>query len=266
MSIPSRMPVNKPRRSIAGGWGWLAFFIVLVPVGCAGPLALILLVTNETAKAALGYTSIALFMIGLTGTALMAWDLIRSKHRGILGVPEPADQPRVHWKGALLVTGLMAMAGGAIFVYGQINEAKIDAVTQPHQHLIDKVLSGPLPAARVGPPFGSRRLLLVNTASKKVDWLFFDLPASMRANTPEEVGLVVLLTAENRKVGQYGNGKPAYQTVVRAKFIDLETNASAPDKEFLGDEPPGSIPSRASMGIGRPPNAAIVEYLVESFR
>ena len=55
----------------------LGVFILLMPVGCIGPLSLILIIPGESAREILGPIAFVLFLAGLTGTILVAWDLAR---------------------------------------------------------------------------------------------------------------------------------------------------------------------------------------------
>jgi hypothetical protein len=58
---------------------WLVLFVLLMPVGCIGPLSFVRVVGGETAPQLLGITAFFLTLVGLVGTVLMALDLVRYK-------------------------------------------------------------------------------------------------------------------------------------------------------------------------------------------
>jgi hypothetical protein len=105
------------------------------------------------------------------------------------------------------------------------------------------------------------KMVLVDQASKEVDWTLFDLPDDLRATKPEEVVTVVLLNWRKGKVGDYEGGGAAYQQNVTVTVIDLATKTVLCYNEIYGGPPPQNIDSRSSEGTGSKPTKELVEYL-----
>lgn len=69
--------------------------------------------------------------------------------------------------------------------------------------------------------------------------LWFQLPADLRAATPEEVAAIVLVERFMPNVGYYsqGGGK-AYEFVVKIKVVEVASGQIIAEKEFRGSEVP----------------------------
>jgi hypothetical protein len=104
-------------------------------------------------------------------------------------------------------------------------------------------------------------MVVVDRASKDVDWLLFDLPSDLRASGPQDVATVVLLDWGKKQVDSYENGAPAYQQEVTVTVVDLATKAVIGQQHFVGGEPPQSIESSSSSGTGSKPTQEVVDYL-----
>lgn len=233
-------------------------------LGCAVILALPLIVVGTIlvrhAEKALEAAPTVEASEALLNQASRAHQVLSDSHA------EQPQQQTVNWKAASLLLGLMAVIGGAILLYGYVNKRRIDGATAAHQQLINTVLSRPAPTAKAQPPKGTRRLVLIDTETKKVDWAFFDLPDSMQAKNSDEADLAVLLSWDKRMVSQYANGKPGYQWAVRVRVIDPKGNAVVAETELLGGPPPGSIKSSDNMGLGSYPRQQVVDYLTTLWR
>jgi hypothetical protein len=169
------------------------------------------------------------------------------------------------WILVAIVVGVLAVALVVLLILQQIHQDKVDALTERHKSLIQKVLSDPVPTTTIQPPFDPKRLLVVNRETKKVDWALFELPDAMQARNPDDVDVIVLLSRIDQPVGQYTNNRPAYQVLVTIKVIDLKNRALAAQKEFLGGEAPKSIRPGDPLGRGSDPTRDAVDYLIKLY-
>ena len=105
-------------------------------------------------------------------------------------------------------------------------------------------------------------MIVVDTAAKDIDGVWYDLPDNLRAAKPEEVGTVVWVTWGKDQVDTYENGAPAYVQTCKVTVIDKQTQTVLWDsQQFRGDEPPMEIDFSASEGSGSKPTEQVVDYL-----
>lgn len=87
----------------------------------------------------------------------------------------------------------------------------------------------------------------------------FDLPRTLRATQPDQVGTVVWLKWSRKDRGKYRTGT-AYKVNCEVIIIDAEKRAVVARRPFEGGEPPSSVPA-GKDGYGALPTERIVEYL-----
>lgn len=87
------------------------------------------------------------------------------------------------------------------------------------------------------------------------------LPARLRAETPDEVGTVVLIESSSRKVGEYTGGEPAWQTVWKVSVADVGKGRVVGRALLLGRHPPYTADIEAGENYGPPPWDELVAYL-----
>lgn len=88
-----------------------------------------------------------------------------------------------------------------------------------------------------------------------------DLPGSLRAVDPEDVGTVVLVLEDWRKVGKYSGGEPAWQDVWRVSVVDLDRGRVVGRALLRGERPPYVADIEAGENYGPPPWDDLVAYL-----
>jgi len=128
------------------------------------------------------------------------------------------------------------------------------------------------PAKNEGPGKGDPQALLgkvngkvitVDLEKKEIDYLYFDLPNDLRAETPEDVGTVAQLQWGKHQLTdrQYTNGKPAFKQNCVVTLVDKATGNLIARQELWGGDPPSSIKSSQSEGTGSKPEKEVVDYL-----
>jgi len=94
---------------------------------------------------------------------------------------------------------------------------------------------------------GAGRAVVINMKTKKIDKeIYFGLPESPRARTPDEVATVVHVERKKVKVGTYTDGAAAYRNRCTVTLVDLETHRKLDQDSMSGFNPP----PRAKSGSG----------------
>lgn len=104
------------------------------------------------------------------------------------------------------------------------------------------------------------KVVTVDTFNKKIDPLYFDLPADLRASTPAEVGTIVWMHRQASQVGYYTKGGGAHQWRCDLKVIDRTTSTLLAEKTFWGSDPPRSK-TDSGDAYGSFPSGEIIGYL-----
>jgi hypothetical protein len=107
------------------------------------------------------------------------------------------------------------------------------------------------------------KIITVDMKDRDIDFLYFDLPDDLVAKSPGDVGTIVQLRWEKEaKEGYaYGGNKPAYYQVCYVTVIDKESKSVVADARFQGGEPPTSIDSRSSEGVGSKPEKEVIAFI-----
>jgi len=90
------------------------------------------------------------------------------------------------------------------------------------------------------PPYIQGKIVMVDRGKRDFDYLVFELPASLRAAKPDQVGTVVLTEYKDNEVGTYTDGHKAYQQQVTVYLVNFATGEMYASKVFVGTDPPGS--------------------------
>lgn len=117
-------------------------------------------------------------------------------------------------------------------------------------------------------PIGSAKpkLVVIDKAAGggSLSAVHFSLPEGLRANSPDEVGTVVLVEWKNMRFGTYGeSGIVAYRIHALVNVIDPAKKVILAGQEFQGAEPPAQAPRGGGPGYGTKPVDQIVAYLEE---
>jgi hypothetical protein len=107
-----------------------------------------------------------------------------------------------------------------------------------------------------------RHVIPIDLKSRRVDPLYFEMPANLRSSTPDDVQTLVWLDWNEEIVGKYNNGVPARVHVCDVTVLDKTSLRVIAQRTFRGEPPPKEIStSSTSQGIGGRPNRQIVQYL-----
>jgi hypothetical protein len=106
------------------------------------------------------------------------------------------------------------------------------------------------------------KMITVKLQGPEIDWLYYDLPKSLRANSPEEVQTVVLLDWKENVVNQYEGGGNAIQWICGVTVYDKDTKTPIAYGQYAGGDPPSTTSTSAgSNDYGSKPTAEIVRFL-----
>lgn len=101
------------------------------------------------------------------------------------------------------------------------------------------------------------KILVVNLATQTVDALFHDLPSEWRANTPEEVGVVVWMNCYTLNTFHYAGPLTALQEECEVAMIDWPARLIRYYIKIAGETPPETVQVDK---WGRPDDRAWSEY------
>lgn len=118
---------------------------------------------------------------------------------------------------------------------------------------------GPL---ATGPQVMKLKLVVVDTATGKMDPEFGQLPESMQATNPAEVATVVQLAWSETLAGHYNDdpSSPAYNSHVVVTVVDVATRAVIA-KDTFTNAPPGALPVGNKGATAARPEEQVRDYL-----
>jgi len=164
----------------------------------------------------------------------------------------------------LFVIVLAILIGPAVFfvVKSLLTQSSQEREVAPFADVVADFLSPPKKGEIAGnrKPRGS--ILPIDTQERKVDRLFFELPESLRPASPEGVATIVWLTWREETVGKYDNGKPACIEWCDLTVLDRNQRVVLAQKRFRGGDPPKTLRSNYTKGVGPRPYKEIADYLV----
>jgi len=121
----------------------------------------------------------------------------------------------------------------------------------------------PGPEATGAPAVMKLGLVVVDTATGRMDPVWGNIPEGMRAISPAEVGTVVQLTWGESLSGHYDDNPswPAYSSTVAVTVVDVATRAVV-GKASYTNEPPATRPDGATGDtVAERPADQVVTYL-----
>lgn len=120
-----------------------------------------------------------------------------------------------------------------------------------------------VPAPNAKPYLAGKAVAIEKTAAgAQVSEVHVALPPDVRAETPDEVGAVVLIEWKDVREGKYGETAAlAYRVHGDVRLIDLQSKTLLAHEDFPGGDPPSQAPSGGSHGYGSKPIAKIVGYV-----
>jgi len=98
------------------------------------------------------------------------------------------------------------------------------------------------------------------TESTQIDPIFFDLPESLQAGTPDEAKTIIYLVDQPERVGTYADGSAAWRNNCTVYLIDSATQWVIEGQFFRGADPP-SYTRGGPRGGGRS-DAEIIQYIL----
>jgi hypothetical protein len=120
-----------------------------------------------------------------------------------------------------------------------------------------KIQPGP-PAT--GPQVMKVKLVIVDTATGKIDHVWDLMPPDNLATNPSEVGTVVQLSWSQNLVGHYDGGGSAYTSNVGVTVIDAATSNVITAASFI-NQPPMHVVGDMGDSVGEKPEDQVVKYL-----
>src|SRR5439155_22217449 len=93
---------------------------------------------------------------------------------------------------------------------------------------------GPQPSGEAITRQVGGKLITVDMDKREVDYLYFDLPDDLRAETPDEVGAVVQLRWGKMLFGKYENGTPGYKQTCQVVVKDKATGELLARGAYMG--------------------------------
>jgi hypothetical protein len=175
--------------------------------------------------------------------------------------PQTFAQKYATW---IVVAVLVALiAPGTYFVVTSLWTGQSQSrETAPFEKHIDDYLTAPKTGGTGTSQKARGKIVPVDVQERHVDRLYFELPKELRAASPDDVATVVWLAWREEKVGEYDGGKPACIERCDVTVIDRQQNAVVAKKEFRGGEPPKTLKSNFTKGVGPRPYKEIADYLV----
>ena len=120
-----------------------------------------------------------------------------------------------------------------------------------------KIRPGPL---ATGPQVMKIKLVIVDTATGKIDHVWDLMPPDNLATNPSEVGTVVQLSWSEDLVGHYDSGGSAYTSSVDVTVIDAATSSVIATASFT-NQPPMHVVGDLGDSVGEKPEDQVVKYL-----
>lgn len=119
------------------------------------------------------------------------------------------------------------------------------------------------PAPDAKPYLAGKAVVIEKTATgAQVSEVHAALPPDVRAETPEEVGTVVLIEWKDVRGGHYGETAAlAYRVHGDVRLINLQSKTLLAHEDFPGGDPPPQAPAGGGDGRGSKPIAKIVGYI-----
>jgi hypothetical protein len=108
------------------------------------------------------------------------------------------------------------------------------------------------------------RTVIVDTRRMSIHQAFFDLPDDLRAEKPDDVALVTLVSCRNEKVADYQfAGAWGAQAICDVKVVELATKLLLGSAVIKGSRPPSYISARRKGEVlGSIPQEEIADWFV----
>jgi len=150
---------------------------------------------------------------------------------------------------------------GHISEYASIGSKRVDRILN-RSSLADSI-----------PSRKSRKVIVIDPAGDlfgpKIDPLFFDLPADVRATRPEEVGTVVILLKSTKRVGTYSDSKgveePALTPIWEVDIYDEPTGQLLSHSSSEGGSP-SQVKRKGDSGVGGSPTFGVENSIISFYR
>ena len=119
----------------------------------------------------------------------------------------------------------------------------------------------PGPQATGAPQAMKLKLVIIDTATGKMDHVWDRVVPDLMAANPSEVRTVVLLTWSQDLIGHYEGGGNAYTSNVSVKVVDVATANVIATASFSSDPSAPFVGSAASDSVGSRPEKEVADYL-----
>lgn len=109
-------------------------------------------------------------------------------------------------------------------------------------------------------PGAALKYVVLDAQKREVADLHLDLPESVRAANPAEVGTIVWLVWDEILEGYYTDGAPGYVVTCQVTLIDRESRTMIWRQTFFGSDPPG-VKKHSGAARGSNPSGEVVQFL-----
>jgi hypothetical protein len=160
----------------------------------------------------------------------------------------------------VIVLALLIVPGAVYIVRDLLKGRGEDREVAPFSSHIDEYLTAPKQAAVVNQK-GRGGVVPIDIGEKRVDRLYFELPKTLRAASPDAVATIVWLAWREEQVGQYAEGVPSCIEWCDVTVIDRAQSVVIGKKQFKGGDPPAVLKKNFSKGVGPRPYKEIADYV-----
>lgn len=108
-------------------------------------------------------------------------------------------------------------------------------------------------------PYRRGKILPFNSETNSVDKVFFLLPQSLAPKDTSEIGMIIKLTRQQKKVGTYDDNTFAFQRSISLRFYDLKTSEVFGGMTIYGTPPPNSKSDNGD-NYGGDPEKSLIEF------
>jgi hypothetical protein len=160
----------------------------------------------------------------------------------------------------LVALGVLLVVGAGVGIHQLI---QMQTVAPFEQHLAEYTAQPSVPDGGFPTTYVKGKVVPVefHNGKQKIDYIYFDLPAELKAEKPEDVKTVVWLEYDEDKIDEFDDGAAAYVWTVKVSVIDKERGRMVGQQDFRGGDPP-MTKTYSGAAYGPRPNKEVVDYLM----
>src|SRR5262245_29904433 len=164
---------------------------------------------------------------------------------------------------ALIALGVLVVIGLSVAGYLWIDQTTKAHTVAPFEERLTEFTSMTAPPTREFRDGDAKPgMITIDWKNRKVDYIYFDLPRELRAETPDDVETVAWLEWGEVREDEYEGGGWAIRYICTVTVFDLATKKAIAQQKCKGGEPPHYTTTPAgSNDYGSKPTAEIVSFL-----